>query len=223
MLPSFPPIFSPRRSPVWASVALLGMGVAGLRADDWQPLLANPPFGTPAAAASSTPGELEFRGVVQEEGTYFVNLFNPTTKTSQWVPVKGQAPGLEVKAYDPEQEKVQITQGGRALTLPLKQAKVTLAKVAVPPPPAEAGEKGDKGEKEERKNEIRDMIRARLEGGGDPAQVIRNLPPEAQAMMEEFRRRRAERANATPNGTTPARGETAPTRSEAPQRTRRQP
>lgn len=195
--------------------ALSGLIVIGNTAfaEDWQRLVGNSPFGqAPVVAAKTTPGELEFRGVVQEEGNYFVNLYNPTTKTSQWVPVKGQVAGLEVKAYDVAGEKVEITQGGRSLTLPLKQAKVALAKVKVPSPTT------DKEDKEERKAEYRDMIRERLENGGDPAQVIRNLPPEAQAMMEEFRRRRAERAGvAEPE---PVKAKPA---DPAAQRTRRQP
>ena len=38
------------------------------------------------------------------------------------------------------------------------------------------------------------MIRARLEAGGNSegSPFMRNLPPEAQAMIEEFRRRRSE-------------------------------
>jgi hypothetical protein len=214
------------RAPRWRWVGLLAGVVGGLSAQDWQPLLSNSPFGQVTAAAAAVPGELEFRGVVQEEGAYFVNLFNPTTKTSQWVAVNGQAPGVEVKSYDATAEKVQVTLGGRALSLPLKQAKVTLAKVAVPPPPSEGGDKGD-----DRKGEFRDMIRARLEAaGGDPAQVMRNLPPEAQAMMEEFRRRRAERAEGGEGGSGKTAGKSeksgssknAPS-SEAPLRTRRQP
>lgn len=219
--------------PRWCWLGLLAGLSGGLAAQDWQPLLTNSPFGQVTAATTGAPGELEFRGVVQEEGQYFVNLFNPTTKTSQWVAVNGKAPGLEVKSYDATAEKVQVTQGGRALSLPLKQAKVTLAKVAVPPPPGEGG----KEDKDERKGEIREMIRARLEAaGGDPVQMMRNMPPEAQAMMEEFRRRRAERAengegggsskgSLKPEKTNSSKNNssknTVPT--EAPLRTRRQP
>ncbi len=190
---------NPTSSSVWSRVFAVG-AVAGVvmaipgeaNATDWQALLSNPPFGQVAASATAAAGELEFRGVVQEDGISYVNLFNPTTKESQWVAVNGQKAGLAVKAYDAQEEKVQVTQGGRSLTLPLKQAKVALAKAAVPPP---AGETGENGEKEDRKTEIRNMIRSRIEAaGGDPAQVMSNLPPEARAMMEEFRRRRAERA-----------------------------
>lgn len=167
-------------------------GVGGLlraAATDWQALTGNSPFGQSAATAPATgPDQLEFRGVVQEEGVYFVNLFNPTTKTSQWIPVQGRAPGLEVGSYDARTDKLQVTQAGRPLTLELKQARVTLVQPAatVATPAAENSAEANKGDRADG--------RGRPGNGGDPAAMIRNLPPEAQAMIQEFRRRRAERA-----------------------------
>ena len=163
----------------------------GVRAGDWQSLLNNTPFGQTGVVSAGSPGDLEFRGVVQEEGLYLVNLYNPSTRTAQWIQVNGEAPGVEVKSYDAVSDKVQITSAGRSLTLPLKQAKVALLASA----PAASGEKSSpEGDKSDRRGDIRDMIRARLEGGGasDGSPFMRNLPPEAQAMIEEFRRRRAE-------------------------------
>lgn len=180
-----------RRSRLLVAVVLAATGLAGARGSDWQSLTGNSPFGQAAGSGpAAAPDELEFRGVVQEEGVYFVNLFNPTTKTSQWIPVQGRAPGLEVGAYDATTDKLQVTQAGRPLTLVLKQARVTLVQPAAPaaaPVPENAGDsnKGDRGAEG----------RGRPGNGGDPAAMMRNLPPEAQAMIQEFRRRRAERAN----------------------------
>lgn len=180
---------------------------AAVPAAEWDSLLDNSPFGQVTAPVENVnTGDLEFRGVVQEEGVYLVNLYNPTTKTSQWLEVSGKAPGVEVQAYDAVAEKVQISQAGRTLTLPLKQARVAL--VAAPPPPAEnqgpntGGQEGPGGD---RRAQIREMIRNRMENnpGGNPTQAVRNLPPEAQAMIEEFRRRRAERAANRPGGAGP--------------------
>lgn len=165
-------------------------GLPRAAAADWQSLTNNSPFGQstadgPVAAAD----EIEFRGVVQEEGVYFVNLFNPATKTSQWIPVQGRAPGLEVGSYDVRTDKLQVTQGGRPLTLALKQARVTLVQpvAAVAAPNAENSAETNKGDRTAEG-------RGRPGNGGDPAAMVRNLPPEAQAMIQEFRRRRAERA-----------------------------
>lgn len=192
-------------SSCFALLLLAGLPVAG-GAADWQTLLGNSPFGqTPAEApATTTPNDLEFRGVVQEEGVYFVNLYNPATKTAQWIEVNGKVPGLEVQSYDATADKVQITQAGRSLTLPMKQARVALVAAVAPPPPADnkAGDPNAKENLDERRAQIRDMVRARLENGpnGEPTPLARNLPPEAQAMIEEYRRRRAERANNQPGG-----------------------
>lgn len=184
------PCFRPRGQLLLSALLLVVLSV-GARAGDWQSLLNNPPFGQTGSASTGAPGDLEFRGVVQEEGLYLVNLYNPSTKTAQWIQVNGEAPGVEVKSYDAVSDKVQITSAGRSLTLPLKQAKVALLANAS----AASGEKsGSDGDKSDRRGDMRDMIRARLEGGGNAegASFMRNLPPEAQAMIEEFRRRRAE-------------------------------
>ena len=175
--------------------ALVLLGAWPLWGADWQSLTGNSPFGQTAAPIQAASDELEFRGVVQEEGVYLVNLYNPATKTSQWIPVNGRAPGLEVQAYDANTDKVQLTRAGRPLTLTLKQARVALVQAVAPPPAAPNPENPADPGNSDRRPEIRDQIRARLGNGGDPAAVIRSLPPEAQAMIQEFRRRRAERSN----------------------------
>lgn len=197
----------PSRSTFCLLPLLLAGLPAAVAASEWQSLLGNSPFGQAAAAPAENvaTGDFEFRGVVQEEGVYLVNLYNPTTKTSQWLAVNGKAPGVEVQAYDAVAEKVQINQAGRTLTLPLKQARVAL--VAAPPPPADnpaPTAEGQEGPGGDRRAQIRELIRNRVEGGpGSSAQPPRNLPPEAQAMIEEFRRRRAERAANQPGGAGP--------------------
>ena len=130
---------------------------------------------------------------MQEEGVYLVNLFNPATKTSQWIPVNGKAPGLEVKSYDAAADKEEDTQGGRALTLSLKQARVALAQAAPRAAPTpENGEGNRPGRPEGSRSRFGPPIPS---GNGGEPPMVRNLPPEAQAMIQEFRRRRAERAN----------------------------
>jgi hypothetical protein len=163
---------------LWASIT----EVAG--AAEWQSLLGNSPFGQTAASGPTTaPDELEFRGVVQEEGVYLINLFNPATKTSQWIPVQGRALGLEVRSYDASTDKVQVTQAGRVLTLSLKQAHVALVQAVSPTATPK-----------------KDNTDAIDDTGKDAARVMpaafRNLRPEAQALVQEFRRRRAENAAA---------------------------
>ena len=190
--------------PRWLGAGALLLAIpAGLSASDWQSLLTNTPFGQAPAAATAATGELEFRGAVQEDGVYLINLYNPATKTAQWIPVNGKVAGLEVRSYDASSDKVQITRAGRPLTLPLKQAHVSLVAAAVVAKgePAENADNPETGDRAERRAQVREMIRARMEAGGPGgagSPFMRNIPPEAQAMIEEFRRRRAEAAGNQP-------------------------
>ncbi len=211
--------FPPPRLPAIFATTLLGLGLAaGARAADWQALMGNSPFGQSATTATTnTPGELEFRGVVQEGNVYLVNLYNPATKTSQWIPVKGRIPGLEVQAYDAGADKVSINQSGRSLTLSLKQAHVALLAAApaapAPPPEGPPGDSPEDRSREDRRAEIREMMRARREAGGVPPGAFRDMPPEALQRMQELRRRRAatttQAATASP-GPTPVAAEVGP-------------
>ncbi|MBI2516082.1 MAG: hypothetical protein HYV95_04135 [Opitutae bacterium] len=163
---------------------LLLAGPRAGAASDWQSLLGNSPFG-PAAGATNAPaaGELELRGVVEEDGVTFVNIFNPATKTAQWIEVNGEATGIRVSAYDSQTGRVTVTQGGRQLTLPFKQARISLLNVPLPAPvpPQVAGAPAQPaaGEQPPQAND------------GRAREFYRNLPPDARAMIEEFRRRRA--------------------------------
>ncbi len=174
-------------------VLLAAVWVAGhAAASDWQPLLGNSPFGGAAehASASTGAGELEFRGVVQEEDLVLVNLFNPATKTSTWVPVNGSAAGIVVQGYDPEEEQLSVAQAGRQLTLPLKQAKVVLAKAPVAKPAGADEASPDPERLSQFTEEIRRRRALREPGGGFQAEFLGNLPPEARAAIEEIRRAR---------------------------------
>jgi hypothetical protein len=89
---------------------------------------------------------------------------------------------------------VEIIQGGRPLTLALKQAHVALAQPVAPAGPVPENPDGNRGD---RPADGREGMRGRGQGtgNGEGPPMVRNLPPEAQAMIQEFRRRRAERAN----------------------------
>jgi len=148
-------------------LALLAGAAGGLHGADWQSLLGNSPFGPPAPAAA--PGDLEFRGVVEEEGILLVNLYNPVTKTAQWLPVRGQAPGIDVQSYDAGSGRLSVTQSGRQLSLSLKQARIALVSTTA-------------------------SLQLVSEPGPETADLpefMRNLPPEARQLLAEARRRRA--------------------------------
>jgi hypothetical protein len=185
-------------------------------ATDWQSLLANSPFGQTTTPVNQN-GELEFRGIVQEGSHFYANLYDSTTKKSEWIPVSGSASGLTVNSYDSRSDVLSITHGGRKLSLPLKISRISKldlkpAPVAANTPPAAPNEPPDLAE---RRREIREWRRQVASGENPgPPPFYRNLPPEAQAMIQEIRRRRqaaaAERqgepAQTQPTVATPAPG-----------------
>lgn len=150
-------------------LALFLGAIVGLRGGDWQSLLGNSPFGQAAPApAGAAAGDLEFRGVVEEEGVWLVNLYNPVTKTAQWLPVSARAEGLEVKSYDAGSGKLEITQAGRPLSLSLKQARIALA--------------GNTASLQ--------LVSEPGRPSAEEEEFTRNLPPEARRLLQEVRRRR---------------------------------
>jgi len=110
---------------------------------------------------------LEFRGVVQENGTWVVSLFSTATKTSQWIPVNAGTATLIVNSYDPSADKVEVVHAGRTLTLALKRARVSRDREALPPAIA---------------------VNKAADGEGEST-----MPSAADEIMQEVRRRRAER------------------------------
>ncbi len=148
-------------------------------AEEWNNLLTASPFGSPRAATSgATSAQPEFRGLVHDNGELMISLFDPQSRTSQWISVPGRGPGLEVKSYDPMTQSVTIMQGAREITLWLKQAHVQLTEPAAATASEKTGAEGDDTEKDA----------ARV-----TPKAIRGLPPEIRALSEEYLRRRRTR------------------------------
>jgi hypothetical protein len=177
-------------------LGVFGAGLSGQT--DLSDLLKRSPFGqaTGAAASEQTPGEWEFRGVVDEGESRLVNLYDPATKRSQWVEVNGPAGDVRVLGYDRQANQVQVSIQGRTVVLPLKQAHVALQRPAAPAEPAkEAPERTPAMNREERRAQFRAMLNARPENSGP---VPNNLSPEDMAIIYEIRRRRALRDGLPP-------------------------
>ena len=123
-----------------------------LHAIDLDGLVKNSPFGElkGGAVANATPGTLEFRGMYADNGVTYFSIYNSVTKQSNWVP-QGEAQGgsipFSVKSYDPDNESVEIDNGGQAVSLQLHQATVVpysgaQAPVAAPAPAVGAAAAG---------------------------------------------------------------------------------
>jgi hypothetical protein len=109
------------RGAIFAVVVAFGRGEdAGTRSPFLPP---NAPASAAQAAAAS-PNGLEFHGVmVSPSGTEY-NIYDPTKKSSYWVPANGTAGGLTVKGGDAANNTVTVEMGGQVQTLVMKDTKV---------------------------------------------------------------------------------------------------
>lgn len=155
---------------------------AAAGAQDLQGLLDNSPFGkarTNAAGAAETGGQLEFRGVAEENGVLWFSLYDTATKRSTWVRRDAAGTGPAIRAYDPATPAVTIEYQSKTLTLPLRRAP----QIAVAPQPQQGGSGPVPG------NPV--VIGGAVSGGPAPMDAAR-----IQQIQEEIRRRRALRQQA---------------------------
>lgn len=163
-------------SSLLAALGLTLSAAAPIGAAEWRALLDASPFGPqPAGSSVAAPTKPEFRGLVQDSDGLMISLFDPQSKTSQWITVPGHGPGLEVKSYDPIAQTVTVIQGVREITLRLKEAHVSRLAPPGAPPSGRPGADAD-------------------DAGKDAARVtpraIRDLPPDIRRLAEEYLRRR---------------------------------
>ncbi len=126
--------------PVVALVALVVMRSALAQA----PLPANSPF-LPAGAAAvpALAGGLEFIAVLGDGSKTSIDLYDPQTKKSRWIPVRGEVDGIAVLAYDAARNEAVIRTGGTEKRLTLrKESGVVAAAVSVATPPVNAASLG---------------------------------------------------------------------------------
>lgn len=181
-------VFSSRffRLPGWPALrwgALLLALAAPLAAETWQKLLGNSPFGSPKVEAVETPAaNFEFRGFVQEGDVHFFNIYDPTQKKSHWLTTDTESNGLKVEQFNSSSRQLVLAQGGRQITLPLKEAKVTL-KAIQPPSPLEPPTPSGAISPEEKNNlqKIAEEIRRRR---ALRSQTELNVAPEKETKEE---------------------------------------
>ncbi len=155
--------------------------------EDLQPLLDNSPFGQAPKAETtvSAPAEasLEFRSLVVEGGQRYFSVFDASTQRGYWV-AEGESKGdIEVSGYDPDNQELRVSQGGRILHLTMKRANIVAgampsAVVAAAPTNNATGPRSSQ---------------ARQSNPADSRRL--------EAVAEEVRRRRALRQAATTNKT----------------------
>lgn len=120
------------------SVALVASG-QGLAVGEFDNLLKNSPFGTPAVRTSEQEKfdtGLEFRGILSDGGEKFFSLHDLRTQTASWVGLNEPGFRFLVRHYDPARSTVEVECEGRLVTLALKPSKI----LPLIPAPAGSGD-----------------------------------------------------------------------------------
>ena len=79
--------------------------------------------------------ELEFRGVVQLNGTYQFSLFKKSENRGYWISENGSKNGISVSKFDPESMNIKVTMNGRSEQLTLMTASESPLPVIAASPP----------------------------------------------------------------------------------------
>ncbi|QYM79228.1 hypothetical protein K0B96_01020 [Horticoccus luteus] len=116
------------------TLLVLGASIAGAQPDPG--LAENSPFLPPNSAAAPTAEAtpLELRGILTMGSKSSFNLYDPATKTSEWVGLNEQGQKFTVTNFDAGNDRVTVNYQGRVLTLTLQQPKIVAAPVVQGPP-----------------------------------------------------------------------------------------
>lgn len=122
---------------IWTLLALLPVvALAQPRPVSLAPLVRDSPF-LPrggAVAADTGPAQLEFRGVVFEDGGYSFSVYDQSRRIASWLRLDEPGQPLVVRKFDEVKETLTVEHHGLMLTLPLRRAKVQALAAGAPPP-----------------------------------------------------------------------------------------
>jgi hypothetical protein len=112
-----------KRRSIWVLLSLSPLvGVA----QNWSALLNNNPFYTPPPPPPPVEPaqQLELRGVVKQQGSYLLNVYDQTTKKSWWMMVGETEERLLARGYDPKREVATLEKQGKLLSIALRASSV---------------------------------------------------------------------------------------------------
>jgi hypothetical protein len=97
--------------------------LSGAESNDVSPFLP-PDSGRPAAPAAPAPtlANLQFASVLSFGRETLISVYDVRTNEGVWIPVGGEADGIRVITYDPENEEVTILSAGVTARLKLREA-----------------------------------------------------------------------------------------------------
>ena len=139
--------------------------LSGAELDDASPFLP-PDSGKPAPPSVPAPtlANLQFASVLSFGREVLVSVFDVRTSEGVWIPVGGEAEGIRVITYDPENEEVTILSAGVTARLKLREAQFTAGGLIRPLPTLEQ-EYGRPLTVEEQETEARMLVSDLLEIG----------------------------------------------------------
>ena len=173
-------------------IAVLRLAGAGTMAEKMSGLLSNSPFGsvrTGVAGGNASAEPLEFRSVLEENGSKLFSVYETSTHRSNWVELNDPVNGFAIKGYDAAKDNITVEYQGKTMTLALKRAPAVAQVAPQIPPPGPNGA----------------VAPGNFAGGpGGPTAVDQQR---IQQIQEEIRRRRALRSQPSvpgnPSGTPP--------------------
>ncbi len=101
--------------------------LSGAESNDVSPFLP-PDSGRPAAPAAppaATLANLQFASVLSFGRETLISVFDVRTNEGVWIPVGGEADGIRVITYDPDNEEVTVLSAGVTARLKLREANFT--------------------------------------------------------------------------------------------------
>ena len=197
---------SSRRSLVLFCVASLWTAAAQAKLGTESPFMPRNGAVAPGPAAENTP--IEFRGVMTTATGLRFAIYEPARQKGDWVALNESGHDFVVRSYDGPQSLVKVDYQGRLQNLSLKEAKFDgTAPLAAPPVPQIAAQQP----------QLRQIV-ANV-GAPQVAQAAPQGDPKAlQAVADEIRRRRTQRAQAMQGQPQPA-AQPAPQAGTAPANT----
>jgi hypothetical protein len=141
------------------------MLLSGAEASDESPFLP-PDSAKPAAPAVPAPtlANLQFASVLSFGRETLISVYDVRTDEGVWIPVGGEADGIRVITYDPENEEVTVLSSGVTARLKLREANFATGGLIRPLPTLEE-EYGRPLTVEEQEREARMLVSDLLEIG----------------------------------------------------------
>jgi len=159
--------------------------LSGTESQDASPFL--PPDSgraAPVSVPAPTLANLQFAGVLSFGREVLISVYDVRTNEGVWIPVGGEAQGIRIITYDPENEEVTVLSAGVTARLKLREAQFVGVGMIKPLPTLEQ-EYGRPLTVEEEETEARMLVSDLLEIG------MKERARQRELRRKEIKRQRA--------------------------------